>query len=207
MNEMIGQLGRLKARARGYWADRVIAELEYATGLSKVEGRRHDALLRSAIASLESLADEAGAVTREIVEEIEGKLAPLAAEAKGFTLGCAAHAHIDMNWLWRYDETVSLTLDTFRTMLDLMNEYPGFTFSQSQASVYRIVEDHDPDLLKEIRRRVKEGRWEVTASTWVETDKNLPCGESLVRHVLYTSTSAPEGACQRYRLCSSAPRQ
>ncbi len=71
-------------------------------------------------------------------------------------------------------------------MLDLMNEYPGFTFSQSQASVYRIVEEHDPELLKEIRRRVKEGRWEVTASTWVETDKNMPCGESLARHVLYT---------------------
>ncbi len=186
MNEMIAQLGRLKSRAKGYWAERITAELEYATGLSRVEGRKHDPLLRSAIASLESLSDEVGAVTREIVEETEGRLASLAAEAKGYTLLCAAHAHIDMNWLWRYDETVSLALDTFRTMLDLMNEYPGFTFSQSQASVYRIVEEHDGELLKEIRRRVKEGRWEVTASTWVETDKNLPCGESLARHVLYT---------------------
>src|SRR4030043_532680 len=147
MNEMIAQLGRLKARAKGYWAERVTAELEYATRLSKVEGRKHDTLLRSAIASLESLSDEAGAVTREIVEETEGKLSFLAAEAKGCTLLCAAHVHIDMNWLWRYDETVSLALDTFRTMLDLMNEYPGFTFSQSQASVYRIVEEHDGELL------------------------------------------------------------
>jgi alpha-mannosidase len=186
MNEMIAQLGRLKARAKGYWAERVTAELEYAMRLSRMEGRRHDTLLRSVIASLESEADEAGAVTREIVEETEGKLGSLGAEAKGYTLMCAAHAHIDMNWLWRYDETVSLTLDTFRTMLDLMNEYPSFTFSQSQASVYRIVEEHDPELLKEIRRRVKEDRWEVTASTWVETDKNMPCGESLARHVLYT---------------------
>jgi alpha-mannosidase len=186
MNEMIAQLGRLKATAQGTWAERITAELEYATGLSRIEGRKHDTLLRSVIASLESEAGEAGAVTREIVEETENKLIPLAAEAKRYTLLCAAHAHIDMNWLWRYDETVSLTLDTFRTMLDLMNEYPSFTFSQSQASVYRIVEEHDPELLKEIRRRVKEGRWEVTASTWVEADKNLPCGESLARHVLYT---------------------
>ena len=186
MNEMIAQLGRLKARAKGYWAERVTAELDYATRLSLIEGRRHDALLRSVIAALAAEADEAGAVTREIAEETEGKLGSLAAEAKGFSLVCAAHAHIDMNWLWRYDETVSVTLDTFRTMLDLMNEYPAFTFSQSQASVYRIVEEHDGALLKEIRRRVKEGRWEVTASTWVETDKNLPCGESLARHVLYT---------------------
>ena len=186
MNEMIAQLGRLKAGAKGTWAERIAAELEYATRLSKVQGRKHDTLLRSVIASLVSEADEAGAVTREIAEEAEGKLGPLAAEAKAYTLLCAAHAHIDMNWLWRYDETVSVALDTFRTMLDLMNEYPGFTFSQSQASVYRIVEEHDGELLREIRRRVKEGRWEVTASTWVEADKNLPGGESLARHLLYT---------------------
>ena len=31
-------------------SDRIVAELEYAAGLSKVEGRRHDTLLRSAIA-------------------------------------------------------------------------------------------------------------------------------------------------------------
>ncbi len=90
-----------------------------------------------------------------------------------------------MNWMWRFDETVAITLDTFRTMLTLMTEYPAFTFSQSQASVYRIVEEHDPEMLKEIRKRVKEGRWEVTASTWVEADKNMPSGESLARHALY----------------------
>lgn len=67
-----------------------------------------------------------------------------------------------------------------------MEEYPGFTFSQSQASVYRIVEEYAPELLKEIRARVKEGRWEVTASTWVENDKNMPAGEAMARHLLYT---------------------
>jgi alpha-mannosidase len=186
MNEMIAQLGRLKARSGGFWEERIAAELEYATKLSKVRGRTHDSLLRSVIASLEAEALEAGAVTREIAEEAEAKLTPLALEAKEYSLLCAAHAHIDMNWQWRYDETVAVVLDTMRTMLDLMNEYPAFTFSQSQASVYRIVEEHDGELLKEIRRRVQEGRWEVTASTWVEPDKNLPCGESLARHLLYT---------------------
>src|SRR5512136_2076391 len=112
MNEMIAQLGRLKARGNGYWADRITAELEYAMRFAKAGGRKHDALLRSVVASLESLSDEAGALTREIVEDAEGKLAPLAAEAKRITLLCAAHAHIDMNWMWRYDETVSVVLDT-----------------------------------------------------------------------------------------------
>jgi alpha-mannosidase len=185
MNDMIAHLLSLKADGKGYWAERIVAELEYAVKLSRSAGRAHDALLRAAIESLADLADGMGAITRETVEETEAKLQGMAAEAKGLTLLCAAHAHIDMNWLWRFDETVAVTLDTFRTMLTLLTEYPGFTFSQSQAAVYRIVEEHDPEMLKEIKRRVKEGRWEVTASTWVEADKNIPTGESLARHALY----------------------
>jgi alpha-mannosidase len=84
-----------------------------------------------------------------------------------------------MNWMWDYAETVAISLDTFRTMLNLMNEYPDFKFSQSQASVYEIVEKYDPEMLEEIRERVREGRWEVTATTWVEADKNMPCGDGL----------------------------
>jgi len=91
-----------------------------------------------------------------------------------------------MNWMWGYQETAAITVDTFRTILDLMNEYPEFTYSQSQASVYKIIEEHDPDMLEEIKARIKEGRWEITATTWVETDKNMPNGESLARHILYT---------------------
>jgi alpha-mannosidase len=186
MNDMISHLLALQSQLKGYWAERLLAELQYAVKLSRAAGRTHDALLRSAIESLAAQQAAAGAVTRETAEETEAKLEPLAAEAKSFTVLCPSHAHIDMNWMWRYDETVAVTLETFRTMLALMNEYPAFTFSQSQASVYRIVEEYDPDLLQEIRRRVREGRWEVTASTWVETDKNIPSGESLARHYLYT---------------------
>lgn len=185
MNDMISHLLALKAETKGYWADRIVAELEYAVQLSRVAARKHDVLLRATIESLAAQQAAAGAITRETAEEHEAKLQGLAAEAKSYTILCPAHAHIDMNWLWRFDETVSVTLDTFRTMLTLMTEYPSFTFSQSQASVYRIVEEYDPEMLKEIKKRVKEGRWEVTASTWVEADKNLPNGESLVRQTLY----------------------
>jgi len=37
-----------------------------------------------------------------------------------------------------------------------------------------------------IVQRIKEGRWEVTASHWVENDNNLAGGEALCRHLLYT---------------------
>ncbi|MFQ9150134.1 MAG: hypothetical protein ACLR5G_18550, partial [Eubacteriales bacterium] len=71
-------------------------------------------------------------------------------------------------------------------MLDLMDEYPDFTFSQSQTSVYRLVEEYDPDMMERIKARIDEGRWEITSTAWVETDKNMPSGESLLNTVKYT---------------------
>ena len=91
-----------------------------------------------------------------------------------------------MNWMWSFNETVSIVLATFRSILNIMDQYPEFCFSQSQASVYKIVEEYDPELMERIKARIAEGRWEVTASAWVETDKNMPSGESLLRHIQYT---------------------
>lgn len=182
----ITQLKNLKQKTSGYWAERILAQLGYAVKLSEVGNGSHDSLLEEVIGFLDGQVKEEGALTKTAAVQAESKIRGLSTEAKAYEMFCAAHAHIDMNWMWGYAETAAITLDTFRTMLNLMEEYPDFKFSQSQASVYRIVEEHDPAMLEEIKARVREGRWEVTASTWVETDKNMPNGESLARHILYT---------------------
>ena len=120
------------------------------------------------------------------VAEAEGLLAPIGKVAKQYTLHCVGHAHIDMNWKWPWQETVAVTNDTFSTVLRLMEEFDDFHFSQSQTSVYALTKKYNPQMFEQIRRRVKEGRWEVTASHWVEGDKNMALTESLCRHVLYT---------------------
>ena len=121
-----------------------------------------------------------------IVADGEQALAPIGTAAKEYELLCVSHAHIDMNWMWSWPETVAVCNDTFDTMLKLMDEFPEFIFSQSQASVYRAMEQYNPAVFEAIRQRVKEGRWEVTASQWVEGDKNMSSGESITRHLLYT---------------------
>jgi len=186
MSNLLSILQDLKKSCNNYWGSRIISQLEYAYKLSKINGRKFDKLIGETIDFLKNEYDKEGTISKSIVERAEGMIAELSETAKSFKMICAAHAHIDMNWMWGFPETVAVTLDTFRTMLDLMEEYPEYKFSQSQASVYKIVEEYDPDMLEEIKRRVKEGRWEVTASTWVETDKNMPNGESLARHILYT---------------------
>lgn len=100
-------------------------------------------------------------------------------------LHLVAHSHIDVVWLWRLHETKKKCGRTFSTALRLMEEYPEFNFTQSQAQLYEFTKQQYPDLYKEIQRRVAEGRWIPTGSMWVEPDCNIPNGESLVRQILY----------------------
>jgi len=121
-----------------------------------------------------------------VVSEAEKILAPIGKVAKTYTIHCVGHAHIDMNWMWSWHETIAIVNDTFTTVLKLMDEFPDFCFSQSQASVYEIIKEHNPELFEKIKQRVSEGRWEITATEWVEGDKNIVSGESLARHQIYT---------------------
>jgi alpha-mannosidase len=136
------------------------------------------------------------------VAQGEEVLQPIGQVAKEYTLLCISHAHIDMNWMWSWPETVAVTRDTFQTMLTLMEDFPDFIFSQSQASTYALIEKYCPATFEAIRRHVRAGRWEVTASQWVEGEKNMASGESLCRHLLYTRQYmeekfglSPEDAC------------
>ena len=169
------------------WATRSVSELNSASQLSTAKKGAYDDVVEKAADALIAAADaEGGVITKSAAENAEQLLMPLSAVAKSYRVHCISHAHIDMNWMWGFQETAAITVDTFRTVLDLMKEYPGFTFAQSQASTYQIIEQFAPDMIDEIKARVAEGVWEVSASTWVETDKNMPNGESLARHILYT---------------------
>jgi len=107
---------------------------------------------------------------------------PKGADKQRFYL--VGHAHIDPVWLWPWSEGVAVTLSTFRSMLDRMKEDPSVTVVASSAQHYAWVAEQDPAMLEEIRRRVKEGRWELAGGWWVEADANLPSGESLARQGL-----------------------
>jgi alpha-mannosidase len=112
------------------------------------------------------------------------KLEALKPWLKQFTIRAVGNSHIDMAWLWPWTETVEVVRDTFRSALDLMREYPGFTFTMSSARAYEWMEEKYPDLFHEIEQRVKEGRWEIVGGMWVEPDLNMPAGESLTRQIL-----------------------
>ncbi len=96
----------------------------------------------------------------------------------------AGNAHIDAAWLWPRSETIDVVKRTFTTALQLMNEYPDYTYTQSAAQYSAWMADKYPELNAQIKQRIKEGRWEIVGGMWVEPDLNIPDGESLVRQLL-----------------------
>jgi alpha-mannosidase len=108
-------------------------------------------------------------------------LKPLLQQA---TFHLTGNSHIDAAWLWPWTETVDVVKRTFGTALQLMHEYPEYTYTQSAAAYNEWMAQKYPDMNAEIAQRIKEGRWEIVGGMWVEPDLNMPDGESLVRQLL-----------------------
>ena len=100
------------------------------------------------------------------------------------TLHLTGNSHIDAAWLWPWTETVSTVKNTFGTALQLMNEYPSYTYTQSAADYNDWMARDYPELDAQIKKRIQEGRWEVLGGMWVEPDLNMPDGESTARSLL-----------------------
>ena len=94
---------------------------------------------------------------------------------------CAAH--LDPVWQWGWEEGASEALATFGTAVDLLNEHRGLIFCHNEAVLYQWVERLDPALFREIRRRVREGRWAISGGWYLQPDVNLPGVESLIRQI------------------------
>ena len=105
---------------------------------------------------------------------------------KDRTAHVVGYAHMDMAWLWRWEESIhDIMFNTFRNQLELMERFPDFTYAQDQAVVFEMMEHYYPDIFKGIVQKVKAGQWIPVSSTWVQMDENIPDGESLVRQFLY----------------------
>ena len=118
------------------------------------------------------------------LKSAQAKLDPLRPLLETATFHLTGNSHIDAAWLWPWTETVDVVRRTFGTALQLMNEYPGYTYTQSAAAYNEWMAEKYPSMNAEIKRRIQEGRWEIVGGMWVEPDLNMPDGESLVRQLL-----------------------
>src|SRR5882757_7984618 len=95
------------------------------------------------------------------------------------------NAHIDPVWLWRWPEGYQEARATFWSAVQRMDEYEDFVFTCNQVVLLSWIEESDPALFEQIKKRVAEGRWVFAGGWWVEPDCNVPTGESFVRQGLH----------------------
>jgi alpha-mannosidase len=141
--------------------DKAISAVDL-TALDAQDQSKFDASLKQSQALLESLK-------------------PLVRQA---TMHLTGNSHIDAAWLWPWTETVDVVKRTFGTALQLMNEYPDYTYTQSAAQYNAWIAGKYPQMNEQIKQRIKEGRWEIVGGMWVEPDLNMPDGEAQVRSIL-----------------------
>ena len=133
---------------------------------------------------LDALASKNSAKFDASLKQAQAALERLKPLLKKSTLHLTGNSHIDAAWLWPWTETVDVVKRTFGTALQLMNEYPDYTYTQSAAQYNSWIADKYPEMNEQIKRRIKEGRWEIVGGMWVEPDLNMPDGETQVRSIL-----------------------
>lgn len=121
----------------------------------------------------------------DLINSLQPKLKSIIKFTRKFNLTFASNAHIDAAWLWRKKETKEVCKTTFTAVDIMMNKRKDFTYTQSSAVFYKWVEDEKPQLFKKIKKRVKQGRWEIIGGTWLEPDCNLISGESWIEQILF----------------------
>lgn len=144
---------------------------------SQLEATAHDVDLNALERSDQAAFDSSLTKAQAQIETLKPAL-------RQTSLRLTGNSHIDAAWLWPWTETVDVVRRTFGTALQLMEEYPQATYTQSAAAYSQWMAEKYPSLHEQIVNRVKEGRWEMVGGMWVEPDLNMPDGESLVRQLL-----------------------
>jgi alpha-mannosidase len=140
------------------------------------------------LASLERFCDEWRPADRPSWGEARAILADALAErgpARNHRVFAVGHTHLDTAWLWPLAETRRKFVRSVANQIALFDRYPEHRFSASSAQHYAWLSEDAPELFGRVRTLVGERRWMPLGGSWVESDCNLPSGESLVRQFLY----------------------
>ena len=122
-------------------------------------------------------------MTASIVEA--GKiLKPLLACKNGSTMPdytVFGQSHLDLAWLWPVEETQRKTARTYTNQLALMDDYENYQFLLCEPPILEWLKEYYPHVWQRVKEKVKEGKFHPEGALWVESDTNIPSGESLIR--------------------------
>lgn len=90
-------------------------------------------------------------------------------------------SHLDMAWLWPVEETMRKSARTYSNQLALMEEYPDYQFLLCEPPILEYLKEYYPNLWQRVREGVRRGSFIPEGAMWIESDTNIPSGESLIR--------------------------
>ncbi len=120
----------------------------------------------------------------ESIREGRKLLRPLLEKRNGDTMPeftVFGQSHLDLAWLWPLEETKRKAARTYSNQLALMERYPDYKFLLCCPTVLEYLKAYYPGLFRRVKEKVEEGRFLPDGAVYVESDTNLPGGESLIR--------------------------
>ncbi|MBS5956748.1 MAG: alpha-mannosidase [Clostridiales bacterium] len=94
-------------------------------------------------------------------------------------------SHLDLAWLWPWEETKRKCARTISTQLALSEEYEDYKFLLCEPPIMETIKELYPKLYGRLLKKVEEGAFIPEGGMYVEPDTNLVSGESLIRQCLY----------------------
>lgn len=116
---------------------------------------------------------EAGKILQPLLECKNGSTAP---EYTVF-----GQSHLDLAWLWPVEETMRKTARTYSNQLALMEEYDDYRFLLCEPPILEWLKEFYPNVYRRVLDKTSEGKFYPEGALWVESDTNIPSGESLIR--------------------------
>ena len=116
---------------------------------------------------------EAGKILQPLLECKNGSTAP---EYTVF-----GQSHLDLAWLWPVEETMRKTARTYSDQLALMEEYDDYRFLLCEPPILEWLKEFYPNVYRRVLDKTSEGKFYPEGALWVESDTNIPSGESLIR--------------------------
>lgn len=95
------------------------------------------------------------------------------------------HSHLDLAWLWPIRESKRKAARTISTAIRNQEKYKDYLYGISQPQQLEWIKNEYPELYNEVKNNVRNNRIELQGGMWVESDVNMPCGESLIRQFAY----------------------
>ena len=94
-------------------------------------------------------------------------------------------SHLDMAWLWPVAETMRKTARTYTNQLWLMEEYPAYKFLLCEPPIAEYLRTLYPAVHARVMDQVRQGAIIPEGAMWIESDTNIPSGESLIRQFVW----------------------